>query len=954
MIRPRSLAALFILLLSFFSLSLPAQQPKGSSGAGDPCAVPASAPIARGANMFSDEQEEWLGEIIDQAFRKQFHVVEDPDGYLQKLGERVLAQLPPTKIHYHFFIVDAPQLNSFGTAGGRIYIFRRMISFTQNEDELAALLGHEIGHIATHQAAIEFSELFRQLSILEVGDRADIFNKWNQFVDNAATIRMHNSEKREQEEQLVADRIGLYAMSRAGYDPTHAVDFLDRLFQTRRKTGGFWSDFFGRTTPESKRLREAMRNAAPLAGNCISPLPRDSAAHFAAWQKAVLESKAVAVKEDVSGVVQKTTLAPQLRGDLNSIQFSPDGSYLLAQDESSIFLLSRDPLGNLFRIDAPNAYAAQFAPDSRSIVFYDREFRVEKWDIAGKQRTSIQQITLPMHCVQTSLSPTGDVLACMTSEFELQLVDVAKNSLLFTRTKFYKPEGYELFVVELMVLFGEMPSIFQMHFSPDGHYFLVAHSHAALGYDLTTREEIKLSRKIKELVSSSFTFLGPDRIAGFEIQNYRHMIALAHFPAGDLIEEFPMGDPVALAAVSKGDYLLLLHSANTAVNVVDLKSKNVIMGYKTTGFAIFDQWFAGETLGGELGICNLSDKKIVTKIHLPDSPLGTPNAVAFSADGRWLAASGSNRGALWKVETGERMFFTLGFQGAIFDQDRLIAMFPKHEKDPSRVFQFDPSNKSTKLLYPVSPEAAGVSPAQAFNPARTWQLGELLMTLAPQEGKPNAGKLQMQVFDIRTKDKLWEKNLRRSRSEFFHSQPGRTVTMLVIDYESIKAEAKEDAALNAKLQLIEGTEGKKDSYLLRVFDAQTGNDLGAVLVDTGKLSFRVIWANTIRDTVLVGDSINRTLVYSLKSGVQKGKIFGDPRAISNDGSKMLVENNKGSADLYEIATLKALAHFTFPTRIVHAEFTGDGNKLMVLTADQSVYQVNVGAAPEAPQSARTN
>jgi hypothetical protein len=69
-------------------------------------------------------------------------------------------------------------LNYFGTAGGRIYIFRRMISFTQNEDELAALLGHEIGHIATHQSAIEFTPMFRELNILDVGDRQDIFNKW--------------------------------------------------------------------------------------------------------------------------------------------------------------------------------------------------------------------------------------------------------------------------------------------------------------------------------------------------------------------------------------------------------------------------------------------------------------------------------------------------------------------------------------------------------------------------------------------------------------------------------------------------------------------------------------------------------------------------------------------------------------------------------------------------------
>jgi WD40 repeat protein len=955
MARPSYFVALCILVASLLQVTpqaQPAQQTKSLSGPGTACAMPVLPATSRATDIFNDEQEEWLGDVIDQTLRRDFHVVEDPDGYLQKLGERLLAQLPPTKMHYRFSIVDAPNLNSFGTAGGRIYIFRRIISFTQNEDELAALLGHEIGHIVTHQSAIDFSEWLQELNVREVGDRQDIFNKWNLLMDNAAKIHGHSSNKREQEEQLVADRIGLYAMTRAGYDPTHAVDFLDRLFQTRRKTGGFWSDFFGRTSPESKRLREITRNATPLAANCISPLPSDSAAHFTAWQKAVVESRIASAKEDVQGVLKKTSLAPQLRGDLHSILFSPDGTYMLAQDESSIFLLSRDPLQNLFRIDAPDAYAAQFSPDSHSVVFYDKEFRVEKWDVAGKQRASIHQVTLPMQCLQTRLSPTGDILACMTGDFELQLVDVPKNTVLFSRKKFYQPEGFELYFIELMAMFGELPKLFHMNFSPDGRYFLLGHGRAALGYDLQTHEELKLAKRIKELIGREFTFLSNDKIAAGDYSGVQQKLALAQFPSGDAIDVYPMAIGGGMVRATKGDYLLIL-GGTVPVGVVDLKEKKAIMGYKSPGFDIYDQWFAGEAVGGELGVFNMSDKNLVAKVRLPDSPLGRPRAVAFSSNGKWLAASGPTRGAIWNVETGERMFYTLGFEGAYFDQDHFIGEFPKHEKNPPRMFQFDPTDKSGKLLYAL-PESTGGSPAQAFNPARTWQLGELLMTLAPQEGKQNMGKFLMQAYDVRTKTKLWEKNVRKSRFEFFHSRPGRTVTMLVSDYDSIKAEAKEDAALNAKLQAIEGTEGKKDSYVLRVFDAQNGNDLGAVLVDTGKLSFRVIWATTVRDTVLVGDSINRTLVYSLKSGAQKGKILGDPRAISNDGSKMLIETNKGVADLYDIATLKTLAHFTFPSHIVHAEFTAEGNKLMVLTADQSVYQVNVEGTAAGTQTASSN
>ena len=949
MFRPRYLATLCIVIGSLGAAAF-TQQARPATDQNSPCAMPSLPAAYQQANMFTDEQEEWLGEAIDQTFRKQFHVVEDPDGYLQKLGERLLAQLPPTKMHYHFFIVDAPELNSFGTGGGRIYIFRRMISFMQSEDELATLLGHEIGHIATHQAAMELTAAFRQLNITEVKDRQDIFNKWNQLVDNGAKIRGHISDKHEQEDQLIADRVGIYAMTRAGYDPTHAVDFMDRSFQTKGKTGGFWSDFFGATSPESKRLREAMRNSGPMAGNCISPLPEASAAHFATWQKQVLEAKIATAKEDVQGMVQKTSLSPHLRGDLNYIQFSRDGAYLLAKDESSIFVLSRDPLANLFRIDATDAQTVNFTPDSRSIVFYDKEFRVEKWDISSKQRSSIYQVALPLQCSQTLLSPTGDVMACMTREFELQLIDVARDKVFFSRKNFYIPNGEELFLLELLEVLGFGQHIFEMHFSPDGHYFVVGHGHSSLGYDLQAHAEVKIGKKAKDLVLESFTFLSGDEIVGRDSGRYPPKIVRAHFPGGDVTDQFVLNAAGDFISVAGGEYVILRHSGPAPLSVVDLKQKKAVMASKSMAFDIFDQWFAAESVGGQIGILTVADQKIIARATLPDSPLGKPRAVAFSSDGKWLAASGPSRGAIWNADSGERMFYTIGFEGAFFDGDRFVGKFPKQEQAPSRVFQFDTSSKNSKLLYPVASENSDTG--TAVSTARNWQLGELLLTLAPPKDKQNAGKVELEAHDIRTDARLWEKTLPKGKFEFFHSQSGNTVTMLVIDYPSIKAEAKEDPALNTRLQAIEGAEGKKDSYLLRVFAAQTGNNLGAILVDTGKLSFKVRQAMAIGDTVLVGDSINRTLVYSLKSGTQKGKVFGTPLALSSDGGKMLIEDNKGAADLYDADSLKQLVHFTFPSRIVHAEFTASEGKLMILTADQSIYRVDAAGNAASAQAAK--
>src|ERR1044071_930517 len=70
------------------------------------CSMPTGLKSASGHNMFTDQQEEWLAQIMEKEIRSDFNVIEDPEGYLQKFGERLLAQLPPTNLHYQFVIID--------------------------------------------------------------------------------------------------------------------------------------------------------------------------------------------------------------------------------------------------------------------------------------------------------------------------------------------------------------------------------------------------------------------------------------------------------------------------------------------------------------------------------------------------------------------------------------------------------------------------------------------------------------------------------------------------------------------------------------------------------------------------------------------------------------------------------------------------------------------------------
>ena len=939
----RRLTTISLLCLFFGLVGLAAagQQPQAASAQNDLCAMPAFTKIVNEPNLFNDQQEEWLGDIMDQDLRRDFNVIEDPDGYLQKLGERLLAQLPPTTIHYHFAIIDSPEVNSFSVAGGRIYIFRRMIAFTHTEGELASLVGHEIGHAATHQVAIQVSRWLRELGVTSIGDREDVIRKWNLFRDNAAKLREHGENARSRDEQLIADRVGLYAMTRAGYDPTEFVTFTDRSLETKGKTGGFWSDFFGTTSEESKRLREAIRNAAPLPAKCIAPYTVD-AQHFGKWQQEVIASKRIVAKTELPGLVRKIRLQPPLRSEIQDIQFSNDGKYMLAQDESSIFVLTREPLANLFRLDALDAYHARFSPDSRSVVFYDKELRVEQWDIATQQRTSLHAVTVP-DCVQTVLSPSGDHMACLNlsadgEELGLQIIDVNTDKVIYTRKKFYTLDLSDIFEFFLLRVLGPPDITIAMHFSPDGRYFVAGHHGSTLAYDLQSGTEVHLPSRVQGLLANTFAFISPGQIAGVELSAGSIKLVRVRFPSGEMVDEFKLPTYGKLYSTTDSNYLLMRPVANQPVGIIDLKQKKLAQVFRSPGFGAYGEFFAGEQANGEIGLFTASDEKRIAHVQLPESPLAAPKVSAFSPDGKWLVVSGDSRGALWRLETGDRVFYTRGFEGAYFDHDQLVAQFPKFAAESPSVVELDPVNKSTRKLYDLDAKKGA------------WQQDKVLISLRPEKESDKrifyGSNTVLEVHNAISNSLLWERKMGKSFPSFYCRN--NILTLLIGEYDAIKAEAKKNPTLS---NVLKGIDSKRDAYLIEVYEASTGKPLGSLLVDTGKLSFKVRRAITAGDTVLVSDSLDRTLVYSLKTGAQRGKLPGRVWDVSPNGDRVLVKVDRDVTEVYDSITLQPVAHFSFPAHVANADFTADGANIMVLTADQTVYELKATATPESASAA---
>ena len=97
--------------------------------------------------------------------KSSFRVIDDEEitGYLRRIGERLIAQIPSTQLHFQFYVVDINDVNAFTLPGRRIYVTRKLIAFAKNEDEIAGVVAHELGHVIARHNANDMSVLFREI-----------------------------------------------------------------------------------------------------------------------------------------------------------------------------------------------------------------------------------------------------------------------------------------------------------------------------------------------------------------------------------------------------------------------------------------------------------------------------------------------------------------------------------------------------------------------------------------------------------------------------------------------------------------------------------------------------------------------------------------------------------------------------------------------------------------------
>ncbi len=223
----------------------------------------AQAPVT-GRQQFILVSEDQMDQAGAQAYRQVIRkegVARDQElqRRVETVGSRIAGVSGIADAKWEFTVIDDRTPNAFALPGGKVAVNVGLFKVVQNDEQLAAVLGHEIAHVGARHAAERVSQQMIEQGGLQVLGAATQSQAIVQLAAAAATVGITLPYSRTQEAE--ADEIGLMYMARAGFDPRQAI----ALWQNMERAAGEGPIEFLSTHPSPGSRIERLQALMPKA-----------------------------------------------------------------------------------------------------------------------------------------------------------------------------------------------------------------------------------------------------------------------------------------------------------------------------------------------------------------------------------------------------------------------------------------------------------------------------------------------------------------------------------------------------------------------------------------------------------------------------------------------------------------------------------------------------------------
>jgi predicted Zn-dependent protease len=222
----------------------------------------------------STEQEVALGLQAAPQMAAEFGGVHpDPavQDYVERLGEQIVSESPAKGTDYRFdfhVLRDTETVNAFALPGGQIFITAALMRQLGSEDQLAGVLGHEIGHVVGRHSAEHLAKSqFTQILVGAAGVAASSEDSsGQQAAAVAAMVGQLVNMRFGRKDELEADTMGVRFMAEARHDPRALKDVM-RILAEASKGGGERPEFLSTHPDPGNRVAQIEAEITRIAPN---------------------------------------------------------------------------------------------------------------------------------------------------------------------------------------------------------------------------------------------------------------------------------------------------------------------------------------------------------------------------------------------------------------------------------------------------------------------------------------------------------------------------------------------------------------------------------------------------------------------------------------------------------------------------------------------------------------
>jgi len=225
-----------------------------------------------------------LGQSMAANIGTQYKISTDGKltAYVQSLGAKVASVCDRKDITYHFAVVEDPQVNAFAAPGGYVYVTTGLLKAADNEAEVIAVIGHEVGHVVARHSAQSIQAQYGMAiaaQVLKLDKKSAGFQNMVSLGKNLAF------QGYSRENEYEADHLGALYTCRLGYDPKAEVTFFQKLQKLQKTQPSTLEVWFSSHPATGSRIEEFEKTRGELT--CET-----GKTNAAAYQTAVASLKA--------------------------------------------------------------------------------------------------------------------------------------------------------------------------------------------------------------------------------------------------------------------------------------------------------------------------------------------------------------------------------------------------------------------------------------------------------------------------------------------------------------------------------------------------------------------------------------------------------------------------------------------------------------------------------------